>query len=315
MVDVKKLMADGLIKKGNDESLYLKRIQLGLPQLDDLLGGGVPVGRCLLAYGPESTGKTLLAQYITAAVQKTEKPLTLLMDLERCFDKAWWEQSGVDTDQLMVSSPATAEEAIDIMMAVMNEPTLGLMIVDSIPAMIPAPIADPEKSAEDKTIGLLAKLVTLMYSKLVHSLSEKGVILLTTNQMRETIGGYDELNALPGGRAQRHFSQIILRTKREGWIKDNNKNYIGFDMEITSKKNKTCSVADGTSITMPFLAAGGIDLMTAYINDGIKKGFITRKGPYYSYADHNSLGIPNLREFFAENPNELETLKVQLLVT
>lgn len=315
MVDIKKLKEQGLIKFGNDESLYLRRISLGLPQLDDLLGGGVPIGRCLLAYGPESTGKTLLAQYITAAVQKTDKPLTLLMDLERCYDKAWWEQSGVDTDQLMVSSPATAEEAIDIMMAVMNEPTLGLMIVDSIPAMIPAPIADPEKSAEDKTIGLLAKLVTLMYSKLVHALSEKGVILLTTNQMRETIGGYDELAALPGGRAQRHFSQIILRTKREGWIKDNNKNNIGFDMEITSKKNKTCPVADGTSITMPFLAAGGIDLLTAYINDGIKKGFITRKGPYYSYADKNALGVPNLREYFTENPNELETLKVQLMVT
>lgn len=315
MPDVKKLMETGLIKRGNDESLYLKRISLGLPQLDDLLGGGVPVGRCLLAYGPESTGKTLLAQYITAAVQKTEKPLALLMDLERSFDETWWKQSGVDTSNLMVSSPATAEEAIDIMMAVMNEPTLGLMIVDSIPAMIPAPIADPEKSAEDKTIGLLAKLVTLMYSKLVHALSEKGVILLTTNQMRETIGGYDELAALPGGRAQRHFSQIILRTKREGWIKDSAKNNIGFDMEITSKKNKTCSVADGTSITMPFLAAGGIDLMTAYINDGIKKGFIEKKGPYYSYAGKNSLGVPNLREFFSENPNELELLKVQLAVT
>lgn len=314
MADVKKLMETGLIKRGNDESLYLKRISLGLPQLDDLLGGGVPVGRCLLAYGPESTGKTLLAQYITAAVQKTEKPLALLMDLERSFDETWWKQSGVDTSNLMVSSPATAEEAIDIMMAVMNEPTLGLMIVDSIPAMIPAPIADPEKSAEDKTIGLLAKLVTLMYSKLVHALSEKGVILLTTNQMRETIGGYDELAALPGGRAQRHFSQIILRTKREGWLKDSKGNNEGYIMEITSKKNKTCSVADGTSITMPFLAKGGIDLLTAYVNDGVKKEFIEKKGPYYYYGGKGHLGIPNLRNFFVENPNEFETLKVQLAV-
>lgn len=314
MVDVKKLMETGLIKKGSDESLYLKRIPLGLPQLDDLLGGGLPIGRCIEAYGPESTGKTLLAQYCTAAVQKTDKPLTLLLDLERCYDEGWWKQSGVDTANLLVSSPATAEESIDIMMAVMNEPTLGLMIVDSIPAMIPAPIADPEKSAEDKTIGLLAKLVTLMYSKLVHPLSQQGVILLTTNQMRENIGGYDELAALPGGRAQRHFSQIILKTRREGWIKDANKNNIGFDMEITSKKNKTCAVADGTSITMPFLSVGGIDLMTAYINDGIKKGLIARKGPYYSYAEKNHLGVPALRNFFDENPNELDTLKLQLAV-
>lgn len=314
MSDIKKLMSTGLIKKGNDESLYLKRISLGLPQLDDLLGGGIPVGRCIEAYGPESTGKTLLAQYVTAAVQKTDKPLALLLDLERCFDEGWWKQSGVDTNELMVSTPATAEEAIDIMMAVMNEPTLGLIIVDSIPAMIPAKIADPERSAEDKTMGLLAQLVTLMYAKLVHKVSEQGVILMATNQMRANFSGFDELAVLPGGIAQRHFNQIILRTKREGWIKDSQKNNIGFDMEIISKKNKTCSIPDGTSVTIPFLAQGQIDLLTAYINDGIDKGFITRKGPYYYYAEKPSMGMPNLRNFFQENPNELDTLKVQLSV-
>lgn len=315
MPDIKKLMADGLIKKGNDESFLLKRIPLGIPQLDDLLGGGVPVGRCIEAYGYESTGKTLLAQYITAAVQKSEKPLALLLDLERSFDETWWKQTGVDTSDLMISSPATAEEAIDIMMAVMNDTDLGLIIVDSIPGMVPAKIADPERSAEDKTMGLLAQLVTLMYAKLVHKLDQQGVILMATNQMRANFSGFDELNALPGGLAQRHFNQIILRTKREGWIKDSAKNTIGFDMEIISKKNKTCSVPDGTSITIPFLAKGQIDMMTAYINDGVEKKFIEKKGPYYYYAGKGNLGMPNLRTFFEENPEELELLKVQLQVT
>lgn len=307
------LIKSGLVKKGSDESLLLKRVSLGLPQLDDLLGGGVPVGRCIELYGPESTGKTLVSQYITSAVQKTDKPLTVLFDLERCFDEDWWKQSGVDTDNLLVSSPATAEEVIDIMMAVMNDEHLGLIIVDSIPAMIPAPIANPDKSASEKTIGLLAQLVTLMYAKLVHPLSQKGVILLVTNQMRETIGGYDELAALPGGKAQRHFNQIILRTKREGWINDSKGQHIGFDMEIISRKNKTCAVPDGTSITIPFLAAGQIDLLTAYINDGVKKGFIAKAGPYFKYANQSFLGITNLRNFFRDNPGEEETLRVQLI--
>lgn len=315
MADVKKLMEQGLIKKGNDESLYLKRIPLGLPQLDDLLGGGVPVGRCIEAYGPESTGKTLLAQYITAAIQKTNKPQTLLMDLEFCYDETWWKQSGVDTESLWVSQPTTAEEAIDIMSSCMNDQTLGLMIVDSIPAMIPAKIADPERSAEDKTIGLLAQLTTLMYSKLLHRVMEQGVILLATNQMRANLGGFDELAALPGGFAQRHYNQVILRTKREGWIKDSQKNTIGFEMEIISKKNKTCSVPDGTSITIPFLAKSQIDLLTAYIHEGIEKKFIEKKGPYYYYGGKSNLGVPALRTFFDENPNELELLKVQLSVT
>lgn len=315
MADINKLIEQGLIKKGNDESLFLKRVPIGIPQLDELLGGGIPVGRCVEAYGPESTGKTLLAQYFTAAIQKSDKPLTVLFDLERCFDKAWWTQSGVDVENLLVTTPATAEETIDIMMAVLNDDRLGLIIVDSIPAMIPAPIADPEKSASDKTIGLLAKLVTLMYAKLVHPLSQKGVTLLATNQMRENIGGYDELAALPGGKAQRHFSQVILRTKREGWINDSAGKHIGFDMEIISKKNKTCSIPDGTSITVPFLAAGQIDLLTAYINDGIARGLVTRAGPYYKYGDKNHMGIQNLRNFFRDNPQEEETLKVQLSVT
>lgn len=314
MADVKKLIADGLIKKGNDESLYLKRLPLGLPQLDDLLGGGIPIGRCIEIYGPESTGKTLFAQYVTAAIQKTDKPLALLLDLERCYDEAWWKQSGVDTTSLLVTSPATAEEAIDVMMACMNDQTLGLMIVDSIPAMIPAPIADPEKSAENKTIGLLAKLVTLMYSKLVHPLSQQGVILLVTNQMRETIGGYDELAALPGGRAQRHFSQIILRTKREGWINDAKGKHIGFDMEIISKKNKTCSIPDGTAITIPFLAEGQIDMLTAYLNDAINKLIIPKKGPYFYYDKQTFQGMQNLRNYFRDNPVEEENLRLQLLI-
>lgn len=315
MPDINELMKQGLVKKGNDDSLFLKRAPIGIPQLDNLLGGGIPLGRCIEAYGPESTGKTLLSQYMTAAIQKTDKPLVVLFDLERCFDEVWWKQSGVDTDNLLVTSPATAEETIDIMMSVMNDEHLGLMIVDSIPAMIPAPIANPDKSASEKTIGLLAQLVTLMYAKLVHPLSQKGVTLLATNQMRETIGGYDELAALPGGKAQRHFSQIILRTKREGWINDSKGKYIGFDMEIISKKNKTCSVPDGTSITIPFLAEGQIDLLTAYINDAIAKGVIARAGPYYKYNDKNYLGIPNLRNFFRENPDEEETLRIQLAIT
>lgn len=307
--DLEGLLKSGMIKKGNDQSLVLKRFPTGIPSLDILLGGGVPIGRCIETYGPESTGKTLLAQYITTAVQKTSRPLALMLDLEQGYDEAWWQQSGVDTSQLLVSNPATAEETIDIMVAMVNSSEeLGLIILDGIPAMIPAVIADPEHSAEKHNIADRARLVTLMYSKLVHVINEKGITLLATNQMRDNIGGYDELAALPGGKAQRHFNQIILRTRREGWIKEGKDN-VGFYMEIISKKNKTSSVPDGTSIILPFMAAGQIDMLTAYLEDGIKVGVIGKKSPYFHWASKNYLGMANLRTFFSTNPEELEELK------
>lgn len=303
------MLKSGILKRGNSPALVLERTPIGIAQLDEMLGGGLPIGRCIEAYGPESTGKTLIAQYMAAAFQRTEKPQVLLFDLEHCFDATWWRMSGVDTDKLLVSSPATGEQVIDIMVQMVEaSDELGLIIVDSIPAMIPSPVADTEKSAEDnKQPGLVAKLVSLMYYKMNGPIAEKGITLLVTNQMRANIGGYDELAALPGGKAQRHFNQIIIRTHREGWIKEDGKN-IGFFMNIISKKNKTCSVPDGTSITLPFLAAGAFDIMSAQMQDAIEKKIIVKSGPYYKWAGQNHLGMPALRQFFVDNPEELEML-------
>lgn len=310
---IAELKRAGLIKTGTDERLVIQRIPLGIAALDRLLGGGLPVGRCILNYGPESTGKTLFAQYATAAVQQTEKPLGLYMDLEGSYDESWWIQSGVDTSQLMVSNPATGEEAVDIVRSVIAaEDRLGIIIVDGIAGMVPAPEMDPEKgTAENKQPGLQAKLVTLMYRQIKHDVTEKKIVFLSTNQMRANIGAYDELAALPGGKAQRHYSSIILRTAREGWIKQD-KEPIGFYMEIISKKNKTCGVPDGSSIVLPFLSAGQIDLLTSFLEEAVTLHLITKAGPYYTFGNVRALGMPNLRKHFAEHEDDLGILKAAL---
>lgn len=308
------MLKSGVLRRGDDPALDIRRLPIGIAAIDELLGGGLPLGRCIELYGPESTGKTLMAQYMVAAVQKSSKPNALHMDLERCYDKEWWRQSGVDVEKLIVSSPATAEEAIDIMVNVLfNDDTFGIFVVDSIPAMIPAPIADPERSAEDKTVGLSAKLVTLMYYKMVHQIAEKGAILLVTNQMRDNIGGHDELAVLPGGKAQRHYNQIILRTRREEWIKEGGKP-IGYKMNLISKKNKTCAVPDGTEITIPILASSQIDMLTAWLEFAIEKKIIDKRGAYFYYANKNFQGMQNLRQFFIDTPAEKENLERELLL-
>lgn len=313
LLSIDDLLKAGLLKKGNDPSLNLGRIPFGIPQIDALLGGGLPLGKMILNYGPESTGKTLISQYTSVAIQKTSRPIVLYIDLEGTYDEEWWKQSGVDTSQVIVSSPATGEQATDVIRAMLYASTdMGLVIVDSLAGMVPQPEADPEKSSSDKLIGAQARTITQMYRQIKGILGP--VIFMANNQMRETIGQYDELHSLPGGRAQRHYSHIILRTRRESWINDSTgKNRLGFYMEVINKKNKTAAVADGDSIKVPFLFNGAIDMLTSYIEDGVKRGIIAHNGPYYKFAGQSLLGMVKLREFFNEHPDEIEELKGLLI--
>jgi recombination protein RecA len=308
------LMKSGALIKGDDPSLEVIKLPLGIVSLDELLGGGLPLGRCIQFVGPESTGKTLLAQIATAVVQKSQHPLALYMDLERSYDEAWWQQSGVDTQKLLVSTPTTAEEAIDVMRGVLcSTEELGIIVLDSIAAMIPAPEMDPERSStENRQPGLQAKVVTFMFHQILPLLKGR-VIFLVTNQMRDNVGGHDELGALPGGKATRHYSHVILKTRRESWITDNKtKARLGFYMEVTSRKNKLAKTADGDSITLPFMFNSQIDWTTSYIEDAVKAHLIVKAGPYYKVAGRSFLGMQNMREFFTDNPEELEQLRLSL---
>lgn len=306
---IDELFKSGLLKKGSDKSLQIRRVPMGIPAIDNLIGGGLPIGRPIQFIGPESTGKSLLAQYAVAAIQKTERPLGLYMDLERSYDEVWWKQSGVDTDKLIVSDPATAEQTIDIMRAmVTGSEELGIIVLDSIAAMVPAPEMDPEKSSEDKTIGLQARVVTLMYRQMLSLIGN--VVFISTNQMRDSIGSHDALAALPGGKANRHFNQIFLTTRREGWINESG-HRIGFHLEVGLRKNKTAPpIYDSASID--FLFHGQIDYMSSYLDEAIQKKLIVAKGPWFMYNGQNYLGRPNLRQHFVDNPEEFEEVKEKL---
>lgn len=307
------LKNSGLIRMGDDEALKIVRLSTGIPTLDELLGGGVPLGKCIGSYGPESTGKTLIAQLVTKAVQASQYPKALYMDLEYSYDEPWWQQSGVDTSQLMVSNPTTGEEAIDVMRGVLNSTEdVGIIIVDSLAGMIPQQEMDAAKSSEDnRQPGMQAKLITYMYHQVVPLLKGR-TILWSTNQMRADIGGHNEIAALPGGMAQRHYNHIIMRTRRDRWITQgsgDDAKRLGFYMEIINRKNKMARTADGDSIQLPFLFNSQIDWMTSYIEDGVRLSFIKRAGPYYKFNERSLLGLQNLREHFVNNPDEFALLK------
>lgn len=313
---IEKLIKAGSIRYGNDPALQIKWLPSNLPAFDSFLGKGIPLGKIVELYGPQSTGKTLVAQHITTAIQKSENPDVLYVDLEDSYDQEWWQLSGVDTNKLMISKPVTGEDAIDIMVAVvLGLPTLGGIIVDSIAAMSPAIDQDPDRSAEEKSMGAQAKLITKMFHKLKGLIQDTSIVLLLTNQMRSNLGQTgDEVSVLPGGWANRHFTHVLLRTRREGWINSpsDSKEHIGFNIEIVNRKNKLANTADGDSIILPYYFKSQIDFLLAYISEAENKKFIVRAGPTFKWADQVFKGREPMRDYFRDNPDKFEILKEQL---
>lgn len=319
---LEQLKRSGIIRLGNDEGLISERIPFGIPALDELTGGGMPRGKGVQFFGEESTGKTLLLQYAIAAIQRSETPEVLVMDQENTYDQAWWTQSGVDTEKLMVSRTDTAEQTIDVIRGVLTgmgpkarpeNRKLGGIVIDSIAALIPQVEMDDEKSSEDKRQpGAQAKSITLLYHQIAGTKLGNQVVLLSSNQMRDAIGMSSEMSNLPGGRANRHFNHIFLRTRRAEWIKNENQQNVGYMMEIISRKNKTCRTPDGASIQIPILADTQINWVMTYIEEGRRLGFITARGPYYYFGEVQKLGMQAMRNFFNEEPTAFEQLRLMV---
>lgn len=300
------LYKSGVLMYGNDNRLNLVRVPLGIPQLDDILGGGLPMGRTTMLVGPESTGKTLIAQYAAAAVQRQPvRNRAVLIDLEQSYDENWWAISGVDVEKLVVSRPKTGEQTIDIVKALLqNDPELGMIVLDSAAAMTPAP--ELERSAEDKTMGLQARLINLLF-RMVMPLNQHAAFVVI-NQVRENIGTPGE--TYPGGRGLRHSVHVTLRTKREGWIEEN-KQRIGFNIVVQCRKNKTAPEME-QSVTFPFHFRDQIDLVQAYIEEGITRQIIKAKPPYYYIGEQAFLGKNSLRNFLQGDKEAWDWLNTEI---
>ena len=296
------LIAKGLVVKGSDASLDMVRVTSGIPQLDAILGGGYAYGKNVLCVGPESTGKTIIAQYAVAVQQGLGKR-ALLIDAEMSFDREWWALTGVNTDELLVSRPPTAEAAIDTIVAMLADKDLGIIVLDSLATLSPAVIQ--EKGSGQRTVASLASLITAMYQKLMPV--NKHTIFFAINQLRDNMDGYED--SYPGGRAQRHNSHIILRTRREGWIVEKEQR-IGYTMEILAKKNKVGAPMGVVSI--PFRFNSQIDMISSYVNEAVERGFIRNAGPYYYWGEIRWLGKGNVVQHFSENEGDLAALKASL---
>ena len=287
---------------GDSDELVKETLPIGIPVVDNILGGGLRKGRVALIVGHESMGKTLLVQWIIRAFQEKGE-LCGYIDAELTYEPAWFGQTGVDVSKLIVAQPTTTEQAFDLAtMWASND--VGLIVIDSLAALTPK--AQLEADLDDQEfMALGARKLSLGFNKFVGE--NLNSVLVCTNQLRQKIGiAYGNPDEIPGGRAQRFYASYILKVRRKEWIKDGDTK-VGYNMAVTTDKNKLNTPMQEAII--PFMFTGAIDTLTGLISMAIDLNVLQGKRGFFTWKDTKIHGKNNLKTFFAENPVELDELQ------
>jgi len=287
------------MKLGEAHHLQVESIPTGSLALDIALGvGGVPKGRVVEIYGPESSGKTTLCQHIIAEAQK-RGGIAAFVDVEHALDPLYAQKCGVVIDDLYVSQPDTGEQALEIAEALVRSGVLSVVVIDSVAALVPR--AEIEGDMGDAHMGLQARLMSQALRKLSGAIKTTNTIVIFTNQLRQKIGVmFGNPETTTGGMALRFYASVRMDIRRIQAIKDSGE-VIGNRTRVTVKKNK---------VAPPFKVAE-FDIM---YNEGISKvgdildiatdrEIVDKRGSFYSYNDTRlAQGRENAKQFLIENP-------------
>jgi recombination protein RecA len=297
---------------GNDRKLEVVKVPFDIPQLDTVLGGGLPLGRTVLVVGNFGSGKTFFGQTALANFQK--KGLTVAyVDTERRYDPIWFSKSGIDVSKLFVAQPDSGENALDICNFLIEE-KVGLVLLDSVAAM--SPVAELEGGMEDSTVAALARMLNKGLRKVTATniadddLKYRGTSFVIINQMRSGIGPYTSYG-VPGGQGQQFFSSIILRVMRGAWIEEDGKK-VGFNMKFVTDKNNLTEWPQ--ECHLPFRFSGTIDTVGGLVELAIDLSVITLRGPflYYEGLDKAIQGKQAFIEHLKSNPALFEEIKAKV---
>lgn len=300
MAQIDKQFGKGAIMKlGENANTSIETISTGSIGIDIALGvGGVPRGRIIEIYGPESSGKTTVALHIVAEAQKLGGEAAFI-DAEHALDPAYAKNLGVDIDNLIVSQPDTGEQGLEIAEALVRSGAVDVIVVDSVAALVPKAEIDGEMG--DSHIGLQARLMSQALRKLAGIVSKSNTVLIFINQLREKVGIiFGNPETTTGGRALKFYSSIRMDIRRVESIKEGTE-IIGNRTKIKIVKNKVAPPFKTAEVDIIY--GKGISKEGSLLDVASDYEVIDKSGSWYSYKDQRiGQGRENVKKFLADNP-------------
>lgn len=302
----KKFGKGSIMKLGDNVHLNVDAIPTGVLPLDIALGiGGVPKGRIVEIYGPESSGKTTLALQILSEAQ-AQGGTVAFIDAEHAMDPIYAARLGVDIDNVLISQPDTGEQALEICDMLVHSGAVECIVVDSVAALVPR--AEIEGEMGDATVGLQARLMSQALRKLTGSLSKSNTTCIFINQLREKIGVmFGNPETTTGGRALKFFSSVRIEIRRVESIKSDNE-IIGNKVRAKVVKNKVAPPFRKAEFDIIF--GEGVSKASCVIDAGITCGVLNRSGAWFSYNDTRlGQGREASKAFLNSNPTMLREIE------
>jgi len=284
-------------------------ISTGSISLDAAVGiGGVPRGRIVEIYGPESSGKTTLTLHIIAQAQKNNG-VAAFIDAEHAFDPSYAKKLGVDFESLYFSQPDNGEQALEIADILVRSGTLDVIVIDSVAALVPK--AELEGDMGDSHMGLQARLMSQALRKLTGTVSKSKTCVIFINQLRHKIGVmFGSPETTTGGNALKFYSSLRLDIRRIASIKDSD-SIIGNRTRVKVVKNKMAS--PGRMCEFDIMYGEGISKIGEIIDLGVQADIIDKSGAWYSYKDEKiGQGRENTKQFLKDNPALLEEIETRI---
>jgi recombination protein RecA len=288
-----------VMKLGENTAVPIAVIPTGSLSLDLALGvGGIPKGRITEIYGPESSGKTTLAQHIVAEAQKQGGTASYI-DVENALDRAYAATCGVKTEELYISQPDTGEQALEITEALVRSGAVDIIVVDSVAALVPQ--AEIEGEMGDAHVGLQARLMSQALRKLAAAISKSNTVVVFINQLREKVGiVYGNPEVTPGGRALKFYSSVRIDLRRTETIMQGTE-AVGNHVKAKIVKNKVAPPFRTAEFDIMF--AHGISKEGDLIELGVQRGLINKAGAFFSYGDVRlGQGRENAKTYLIQNP-------------
>lgn len=320
MIDlIEKAHGSGSIMLGRGTIVDVAVFSTGVPSIDVALGcGGLPEGRIMEVYGPESSGKTTTCLQFIAACQhhrfeeKDREGVAAFIDAEHALDPVWAEKIGVDMDQLLLSQPGSGEEAFSIIEIMVKSRLVDLIIVDSVAALVPQ--VELEGELKDANIGAHARLMSKALRKLKGEIHNSKTTVIFINQIREKVGVmFGSPEVTPGGRALKFYASIRGDVRRGASLKDGD-DVLGFRTTMKMVKNKVAAPFQRAEFDIcvgrPERPIYGVDIVASLIDVAEEQKVLTKKGSYYRFGDTVlGNGLAAASTFLRENPQLVDEIR------